>query len=138
MCRPLRQKPLLTVFTGLSSPQEKWSPCGEGLGRKGAFSRTAAEGAPYGAGSTRGGGGRCGREPHGMFGKLRNQGLQSGHLDKVAKDFCLKIPACREVGARTARPPIVPWHTPGHRRGMRDIWAGGRDTSGTGWAPHGQ
>lgn len=27
-------------------------------------------------------------EPHWMFGKLRNQGLQeSGHLDKVAKDF---------------------------------------------------
>lgn len=50
----------------------------------------------YGAGSTGGGGvaGMGGRfrrevrwEPHWMFGKLRNQGLQSGHLDKVAKDF---------------------------------------------------
>lgn len=26
-------------------------------------------------------------EPHWMFEKLRNQGLQSGYLDKVAKDF---------------------------------------------------
>lgn len=69
-----------------------------------------------------------------MFGKLRHQGLQSGHLDKVAKDFCLKIPACREVGPCIARPSTVPWHKPGHLGGMLEIWAGERDTRSKGWA----
>lgn len=27
------------------------------------------------------------RESHWMFEKLRNQGLQSDHIDKIAKDF---------------------------------------------------
>lgn len=74
-----------------------------------------------------------------MLGKLRSQGLQSGHLDKRAKDFSKntspeKVRLCLWSAQVTGLYATIRWQQPGNLTGMLETWQGGRDTGSEDWA----